>query len=333
MAQRLTRDEQQALELFVNTPSETSSNFVRLAGEVQKYDGITFGCKLDSHIIPLRPPKVLGLLGRPGHQKTTLGAFFMKKEATRLALSGLSDKQYVAHISWEQSAEELESLYQKMSGYGVTDVAWGRVDMNTVIRDSITRPELPVWIFGESMFKASLDTPPMTVDSVYHAIQAIWKERGMLPSALFIDYIQDIPVPEERERYSQVSSAMRKVKRLAIQAGCPIILGIQANQRTDDYKHPIPTMRDAEWSSVIGQKLDTLLALWKPIRSFLPHDKEFIPVGGTEYPNTENLLVVKLLKQRFEKGYGIWALDFDPDAMILKDASTSSVSTYRPGWT
>ena len=320
MSQRLTSNEQKALDLFVHTPSETSANFVRFAKEIREFDGITWGCELDKHIIPLRPPRVLGLLGRPGHQKTSLGAFIVRKEAIRLVASGLASTKYVAHISWEQSAEELESLYHTMTGYGVTDVAWGRVDQESVIIDSIRRPELPVWIFGESMFKSDFDTPPMTIDAVYYAIQAIWKERGMTPSALFIDYIQDIPVPEEKERYAQVSSAMRKVKRLAIQAKCPIVLGIQANQRTDDYAHAIPTMRDAEWSSVIGQKLDTLVALWKPIRSFLPHDKETIQVGGAEYPNTENLLVVKLLKQRLEKGYGIWAVDFDPNTMELKDA-------------
>ena len=148
----------------------------------------------------------------------------------------------------------------------------------------------------------------------------------MLPSILFFDFIQNIPVPDERERYMQVSSAMRKIGRMAVQVKAPLVLGIQANQRVDDYKVPLPTMRDSEWSAVIGQLLDVLIAVWKPIRTYLPHQEEFINVGGMDYPNTDDLMVIKLLKQRFEKGYGIWAQRFDQNQMILDDYKVERIN-------
>ena len=259
---------------------------------------------------------------------TTLGGFMVKREAQRIVRDGEQGKRYAAHISWEQSVEELEAMYQDSTGYGVTDVAWGKVPINTVVRDSLKRPSLPVWIFGDSLYKSTLDTPPMTVEAVYDSIQGIWKTWGMLPSVLFFDYIQDIPVPLERDRYMQVSSAMRLVSRLAIQVQCPVIIGIQANQRTDDKKTPVPEMRDAEWSAVIGQKLDVLLSLWRPIRTHLPHDEPTIEVGGETYKNTEQLLVMKLLKQRFEKGYGIFAEHFDPNKLTLNDYKLTPIDPW-----
>jgi replicative DNA helicase len=250
---------------------------------------------------------------------TTYGGYLVKSEATRIMEANETDQKYAAHISWEQPVEELEAMYQNSTGYGITDVAWGRVPMGEVTKTAIKRPRLPVWLFGDSLYKSNLDTPPMTVQAVYHAIQAIWKEWRMLPSILFLDFIQNIPVPSERDRYMQVSSAMRLVTRLAVQAKCPIVIGVQANQRTDDYKMPIPTMRDAEWSAVIGQLADAVLALWRPIKSFLPIHEPFIDIAGVDYPNTENLFVMKLLKQRFEKGHGIWAQHLDPNTLIMKD--------------
>jgi replicative DNA helicase len=331
IAQRLTKDEALALNSFVHTPSETSSNFVRFAREIQAHPGIKFGCDLDNHIIPLRPGRALGLLGRPGHNKTSLGGYIVLGEGRRIVAADQQDTHYALHVSWEQPVEELEAMYQLASGYSVTDVAWGRVPVDDVIRNSMIRPRLPVWIFGDSLYKSTLNTPPMTVEMVYHAIKAVWKEWGMTPSVMFFDYIQDIPVPRERDRYMQVSAAMRAVKRLAVQVKCPLVLGIQANQRTDDYATPIPTLRDAEWSAVIGQKLDVVLALWKPIRTWLPNEKSYIEVGSHgEIPNTEDLLVVKLLKQRFEKGYGIWPLSFYPETMALKDYKTRTIDLNDP---
>jgi replicative DNA helicase len=319
---QLTEKETLALATFVHTPAETASGFVRYAEEIHAHPGVTFGCVLDRFVIPIRPGRALGLMGRPGSGKTVIGAAFIKREAKRIADSGLQDKYYAAHISWEQSVEELDAMYQDMDGFDISDVSWGRVPIDNVIQASIKRPNIPVWMFGDSLYKTNFDTPPMTVEAVYDSIGAIQKAWGLMPSLLFFDYIQDIPVPSERDRYMQVSSAMRLVKRLGIQAKCPVIIGIQANQRVDDKKNPIPGMRDGEWSAVIGQKLDTLLALWRPIRTYLPHEEPTINVGGSDYDNTDELLVFKLLKQRGEKGTGIWAVRFDPATLTLSDYVT-----------
>lgn len=315
--------ERLALKYYVHQPAESASNFVRYAREIQTTPGVTFDSELlNKSILPVRPGRVMGILGRPGAGKTTVGATILATEARRLSLLPDFGGRYALHVSWEQSVEELESIYQASPDFSISEVAWGRVPLDDVVKQSIQRPKLPVWLFGESIYNSDFDAPPMTVEMVYAGIRAAYRQWNMLPSVIFMDYIQDIPVPDERERYSQVSAAMRLVKRLALHAKCPILLGIQAGRTVDTYQSQIPTMKDAEWSAVIEQKLDVLIALWKPIRTFLPHERPTIEVGGIPYQNDDYLLVIKLLKQRFEKGYGIWGVYFDPNRMILRDYAT-----------
>lgn len=318
-----------ALKYYVHRAEETSSAFVRYAKEIREVPGITFGSRvLDTAILPIRPGRTLGILARPGHGKTSLGAAILTNEARRLAKLPDFGGRYALHVSWEQSVEELESMYQASEEYTVSDVAWGRVPIDKVIEGAIRRPRLPVWIFGESIYQSEFDAPPMTVDMVYAGVRAAYAEWGMLPSVIFLDYIQDIPVPDERERHMQVASAMRQAKRLGIHAKCPVILGVQASREADSQPmygskvNPIPTMKDAQWSSVIEQKLDCLFAMWRPIRTWLPEESKTIKVGGIEYENNSNLCVIKLLKQRFEKGEGIWGIHFDPARLELRDYGT-----------
>lgn len=325
--QSLTVEQTDALRYFVHTPAETATGYVRYAEEIKAHPGVKFGCILDSHVIPLRPGKMMAILARSGHGKTSFGGAILLNEARRLVEQKLTDRFYVAHITWEQTVEELEAMYQDSQGYNVTDVAWGRVPLDTVRANSLKRPGKPIWLLGESLYTGDFDSPPMTIESVYNAIRAIWLQWRLLPSLLFLDYVQDIPVPDERERYAQVSAATRLSKRLAIKAACPVLLGVQANRRVDDHKqsNPIPSERDTEWSAVIEHKADALAALWRPIKTFGLHEKPTINIAGTEYQNGDNLLVIKLLKQRFEKGTGIWAVNFNPATLALHDYTVREV--------
>jgi replicative DNA helicase len=317
----LSRNEEEALDLFVHTPAESQSGFLRFAEETASMEGVKFGCILDKHIIPLRPGRVMGLLARSGSGKTTLGSALLLQEARRIRDRGMSDNQCVIHVTWEQSVEEIEAYYHNHDGYTTTDVAWGKVPIDTLKRDAIhgERMNLPVWVFGDSLHRTDQDTPPMTLQRVYDGIRAVRKKWRMQPRLLMFDYIQDIPVPDERDRYSQVSQAVRQVSRLAVQIQCPILLGIQANQRTDDRADPMPGMRDTEWSAVIHQKVDGMMAIMRPRRYWTPDDMPVVMVGGKEYPNCDELTAVRLLKQRGDKGYGTWAIHFDVTTMTISD--------------
>lgn len=317
-------EKKMVLDQYVHGPDRLASGYVEFAREVKGADGVTFGCVLDDYLLPLRPGRTLTIVARPGQLKTGLSGALIKREGLRLQRLGIQDR-YAAHVSWEQPVEELEAMFHQASGYSISDIAWGRVNVDEIIRNTTNRPALPVWIFGESVYNTDFDTPPMTIDRVLLAIEAVYEKWGKLPSLMAFDYLQDIPVPDERDRYNQVSAAMRRVRRLAVQAKCPILVGVQASARVDAYEKPIPTLGDAEWSNVIGQKTDAQIALWYPIKTHHPNDHPTIEVGGVTYPNTDELLVVKLLKQRFERGYGIWGVKFNPATLELGDWSKTEL--------
>lgn len=319
MVHNLNSGEKIALDNWIHTPAESSTRFVKYALDIQGQPGATFGCILDNYIIPIRPGKKFGIVGRPGMGKTSFGGYLLKREAKSIVARGNSDHRYVAHVTWEQPAEELEAMYSTSPSTSVTDIAWGRADLSEIIKGSLDRPTLPIWIFGESLAKTSLKSPEFTVEGVFDSIRAVEKKWSMTPTLLFFDFIQNIPVPDERDRQTKVTEAMRKAARLAKEVKAGLVLGIQSNRRADEYNVPIPTLRDMEWSSTIEQLLDTIVAVWRPIRTWLPNEKESIKVSGVNYPNTEDLLVVKLLKQRFESGSGSWAVRFNMKRLVVTD--------------
>lgn len=320
----LNKEEQAALEHFVHTPAESAAGFIRFAKEIKEQPGITFGCILDKYIIPIRPGRVLSIIGRSGGGKSTLGAALISKEALRILKDGEETNKYAVHVSWEQPVEELEAWYQcaipeVSRRFTSSDIAWGKIDIEALSHALSKRPRLPVWLFGDSLYNTNLQTPQMFIENIYHAVSAVWKEYNMRPSVMFLDFIQNIPVRDERERSLQVAKAMRMVKRLAVQVKCPVILGVQANQRVDEYQNPIPTMRDAEWSAAISQLTDVYISIWRPITTWPIDEKPTVEIKGVNYNNSPELMVVRLWKQRLELGSGTFVIHLDPATLRVAD--------------
>lgn len=303
---------------FVYSPDTVAQNYVQWAKKLQNFRGIDYGCVMDNHIIPLHPGDLMAVVARPGHGKSSFMAYMAKRAAT---LADPSKNQVVLYISWEQSIEEIEAFFQSGENYSSTDLAWGRVDVNAIERQSVKRAGLPIWMIGYSINDSNKRREPMTIDVVYEAIKEIRYERGYEPILICLDYLQIIPVHKARERMEQVTEATIQAKHLAMEVGVPIIAGVQATRRTDERFNQLPTMSDAQWSSTIEQTADKQISLMRPIKSMEPGDT--VDVGGTDYIVDENLLLIKLLKQRFDVGYGVWAFDFRPQTLILNDIPTN----------
>lgn len=307
---------------YIHPPQRASNGYVKLATELTEGRGVKFGFNIDDAIIPARPGKVFDVIARPGHGKTSLMLAMATNEAKEIARRGESDETYVGYVTWETPVEELDAFLQDMPGYTVTDLAWGRVPVSEIRKNSIKRVNLPIWLFGMSLYGSSFRSKPFTIETLYDSIEHIYKKYGKKPSALFLDYIQRIPVPNERERYMQVTAATHMVRKLSVEAKTPIFLGVQANQRIDDRGSPIPTMRDAEWSAAITQDADTVVGLWRPIRTHDITEHEYIKVGDSYYRNSVELMVIKLLKQRWESGTGVFAANMDMSTLGISDATS-----------
>lgn len=311
-----------ASRFFVHNPGDLSQSYVRWAERLQTEPGIDYGCILDKHIIPLHPGDVMAVVARPGHGKTSFMAYMTRRVAQQI---GDTDKVAV-YVTWEQSVEEIEAYFQSAGHYSSTDMAWGRVPMQDIKTRAVKRAGLPIWIFGESKRHEGVKRPLMTIDYVYAAIESMQEDYGKRPALLCLDYVQIMPVNKSQDKTAQVDEAIRQAKELAIRIGLPVIIGVQARRQVDDYRNPIPTMADAQWSSSIEQVADKQVALWRPIRTADPSERPTVNIGGVEYTNDEDLFIVRLLKQRFDAGYGAWAMRFRPESLQLCDYETRKVN-------
>lgn len=303
--------------IFLHPPDVSTSRYVEWVEWLQDAPKIDYGCVLDKHLIPLHPGDLMAVVARPGHGKSSFMAYMAKRAAQTIKPE---EKKCVIYVSWEQSVEEIEAFFQSGDGYNSTDLAWGRVDLKTVKSRAIKRINMPIWMIGYSIKDADKPKPPMTIEQVYEAIRAMRYEYGYEPVLICLDYLQIIPVPGSKERYQQVTEATINAKHLALEVGVPIIAGVQASRKTDGRGDKIPVMADAQHSSAIEQTADKQISLLRPIKFMEPNEQ--FEIDGKNYTVDEYLLVVKLLKQRFDVGYGIWPLHFKPQTLEVSDYSS-----------
>jgi hypothetical protein len=164
----------------------------------------------------------------------------------------------------------------------------------------------------------------MTPDVVLGAIETMQADYGVKPSLMLFDYMQLIPVDNYRERVQQVTEVPIRIKELALRIGAPAVVGVQAARKVDDRQEQIPTMNDAQWASSIEQTCDKIFGLWMPSKTH--RLGQLIELGEETMPVTENLLIMRMLKQRFDRGRYTWPLHFDPALIQLAGMETREVA-------
>lgn len=318
--------------MLIHTPAELASEHLAWARHNKSVPGIPWGVpSVDRKMIPMRPGDLVGIMGRPGHGKSSVMAALARGESSRIIERGAEASEAVVTVTWESSAEELENFFIADENASASDVAWGRADIDYLERKAVKRARVPIWVIGHGIGRVSVDTPRMTVDVVYNAIESMKEDYGVTPTLVLLDYVQIIPVANASERTAQVSEAVIRAKELAQRAGVPIVMGVQARREVDDYKLPIPEKGDAQYSSAIEQTCDKLFALWRPAIS-PGFENKLIEVEGCVAPVevSKRLMILRMLKQRFEDGRFTWALHFAPEYLTLCELELRNHETR--GW-
>jgi replicative DNA helicase len=305
---------------LVHTPDVLGGEYLEWARSRRDVPGVPFGIPaVDRKMIPAHPGDMIVVVGRPGHGKSSILACIGRQEAKRIKTRGADE--VVVHVTFEQVVEEIEAVYQANDSYSVTDLAWGRVPIDDVARRSLSRAGLPIVIIGNSLARTNARSPRMYPETIFKAIESIPEVWGFKPSVLLFDYIQLIPIPAQADRQKQVIEAAHRVKEIAQRVGCPVFVAAQARREVDQRQNKIPGLWDAQWSSSIEQTADKYFSLWRPWLTE-PHYDEFgqqnvVTIEGVQYPITQDLLVMSMLKQRFESGRWTWALHFAPQYLRL----------------
>lgn len=311
---------------FIHTPADLAAEYVGFAERLQAEVGIGFDIPaVDAHVLPAHAGDEIAFIARPGHCKTSLLAYFARKEGKKLAAAGRSHDRAVVYVTYEQSAEELEAFFQSNEKYTNAELLRGKVQLDDVRRQVLDRAQLPVWIIGHGLSRVDPKAPRMTPEIVYRAIEEMHGTYGVTPHLLLIDYMQLIPIEGTQDRVAAVTEVPIRVKELAMRVGCPAILAVQAGRGVDQRDEKIPALTDAQWASSIEQTCDKVFGLWRPWQTE-EHDA-VIDLEGQKCQVTETLLIMRMLKQRFESGRWTWPLYFAPQYLKLAALEMQHIDT------
>ncbi len=301
------------------TPAELSGLYLRFAEHIRVAPGLRWGIgSLDAAMIPLRPGNVLGIIGRPGHGKSSIMAYLAKHTAQQLVLEERAEKECVVYITYDQSVEEMEALFQADEEISVTDLASGRAEMDAVRVRALQRVSLPIWVMGRSVLERR-PSPRMFISNVYEALRAMEREYGVHPALIGLDYIQVVPIEGRADRNSQVTEAIVSTKELMLDIGAAGIVGVQATRAVDQREDKIPTIGDCQWSSALEQESDKLLGILRPALAYKDWEGRRIKYHGKEVPITPTTFLSRLEKQRFAPAGQLFMLDFAPQFVRLAD--------------
>jgi replicative DNA helicase len=311
----------EAYKELVHTPADLAHEYVQWAGSLRGARQVPFGIPVvDAKVVPFHPGDMVVFCGRPGHAKTSILSYLARSEAKRIVQRKERDR-VVVYVTFEQVAEEIESVFQASAQYTVSDLVWGKVSMEDVEKASLSRASLPIFIIGNSLARTSAGSPRMYPEIVFQAIESLEADYHVKPSLILIDYIQLIPIPHQADRHKQVIEAAYRVKEIAQRVGCPAAVAVQARREVDSRDIKIPGLWDAQWSSAIEQTADKFFSLWRPWLTESHTDAygqtATVTIDDNQYPVSKSLLIMSMLKQRFEDGRYTWGLHFDPRYLKL----------------
>jgi len=311
--------------LLVNSPADLGLAYADWYKNILTQPGIPWGIPaIDEYVIPMRPGDLVGLVARPGHGKSSLLAYLGRSEARRIIERNALGNEVVVYVTWESSAEEVETFFLSDGKWSASDIAWGRVPYEEVAKKLVKRAGFPLWTIGHSIARAGQPMPRMTLPAVLEAIEFMERDYGVKPVLLLFDYLQLIPVPNAQSRMEQVLEAPPLIKELALRVGAPAVCGVQAARQVDERQFKVPQPQDCQWGSSIEQAADKLFGLWRPIRTepvgAAPIEIEFSDERRTAVLDiTDTLLIMQMLKQRGDSGRHTWGLQFAPQYLMLAE--------------
>lgn len=318
-------------ETLVYSPNEASDAYCDYARKREKYPGITWGVtSIDEKTIPMLPGDLVGIMGRPGHGKSSLMAYLARKTAKDLVKRNAED-ECVIYVTQEQIVEEIEAFFQISDSYNLNEFAFGKVPLDTVLAGAVKRISQPIWLIGKSMARRR-QSPRMTIQNIQKAILSIEDSFGIKPAMVALDYIQIVPVHGFYKRWEQVEEVSIRCKEMAAHMGCPFVIGIQASRMVDDRQSKVPQMSDAQHSSGIEQTVDKLFGLWRPAlteeRANNRGEPNQVRVGNRDFEVVDNLIVVKMIKQRMAQAGFAWGLRFAPQYVQLAEMEDTATARW-----
>lgn len=266
--------------------------------------------QIGDYFAPLMPGQICGVLAQTHNGKSAFVAMWEDLLATYLRTASRED-EIIIHIDTEASIEEL-SIQEMARGnsHSVADLSRGNIrDWQELVWAADKIAGINIYRIAASLGRD--DMPDLHLSNIYRSIDYIVSgklhDRPLKPAAIFVDYLQALPLdPEVKQgakmkdqRRLQVREDVYRLKRMATHFFCPAITAIQAKQTLGGTTGPnmmIPGIYDGEETSSIAQRFTRLLGLWMPKTTHTVGQK--IKHGSIEFDVTEDTQWVRVLKQQ-----------------------------------
>lgn len=205
---------------------------------------------LDELLVGMTPGQLITICGRPAMSKTGIGLAIALHVATTgipaLVVSAeMSDTEVLDRLM--AASAQVDSLVLR-SGQ-VTERDWPRIS------DAIGRVgALPLWID---------DNAGATLASIRAQVRRATQRGGSL-GLLVVDYIQLVSAAGKTEnRQTEVAEISRGLKRLALEAGIPVICLAQINRQVEQRADKRPTLSDLRESGAIEADSNIVIGLYR----------------------------------------------------------------------
>jgi replicative DNA helicase len=197
----------------------------------------------------LRAQELTIVGGRPSHGKTALGV--------QLARASSSAQHPTLVFSLEMSETELvERLLSQRTQVNLHRMRSGTIsseDRRQVVEAAGLTSQLPLWI---------CDEPNLSVGQIAARCRRQRRRHGL--ELVLIDYIQLIRPDDERiSRQEQVSKISRRLKILARELDCPVVILAQVNRTAGDVGRA-PRLSELRESGALEQDADAVIFVHRP---------------------------------------------------------------------
>ena len=266
--------------------------------------------EIRDYFAPVLPGQVTVIQAQTNQYKSGFIHFWEKYAAQQL-MESERDNEAIIHVSVEECAEEQGFLMlARMTGEESGKLARGEVkDWSRLEQAAAMIGTIPIYRIGDSIARAE-DIPNLYLTNMYRSIHSLVSGEvtgtPINPALISFDYLQAFPIDPEvskaemkDQRNLQVRQDFYRLRQLSGYFKCPVIVAVQAKQELEQKEKNgprMPGMYDAQDTSSIAQRADRIISLWMPK---VTHGVgAFVEVGGDRLKVEENMIFVKVNKQR-----------------------------------
>lgn len=302
------------IESIIYTPDEVSQLGIDNAEWVRDHAHNTLAfpvAGLDKYVAPLIPGTLFVLQAQTSNYKSGFFHFWEDHAARQLVEIG-RENGIIIHVSVEETIEEMaQQQLARESRQDAGNISIGKVEDWEGLRIAAVRMSgIPIYRIGESFTKSSKGKVALHLSNVQKAVEYL-RDRLLTQkleiAAIFVDYLQALPYDNEiksvapiQRRKEQVKADIYRLREMAIQFACPVVVASQAKTKLESAPNTtihLPGLYDASEAKDIADRTNKLISLWMP--------KMHYPVGtwieidkNSGFQVEENTLLIWVIKQR-----------------------------------